>query len=45
MFLADTFIFRILLKKDTGDVVMIRGGVGELLINLMLSIVSRLNAI
>lgn len=45
IFLADTFIFRILLKKDTGDVVMIRGGVGELLINLMLGIVSRLNAI
>lgn len=45
MFLAVTFIFRILLKKDTGDVVVIRGGVDELLINLTLGIVSCLNAI
>ncbi len=45
MFLAITFIFRITLKKDTGDVVVIREGEGELLINLTLCIVSRLNAI
>lgn len=45
MFLAITFIFRIPLKKDTGDVVVIRGGVGGLLINLTLGIVSHLNVI
>lgn len=45
MFLAITFIYRITLKKDTGDVVVIREGEGELLINLTLGIVSRLNAI